>query len=60
MFEARELMCLWDGLSALAVSPLLRDNSEAEEFILTVADKIEKQLADMGYVFDGNCKYPGN
>lgn len=60
MFDDRELMCIWDALSVLMIRPELANILEAELFILAIADKIEKELAERGYEFDGTCRYPGD
>ena len=47
--QPSELMCLWDALANLVVHPRLAHSEEAEAFILTIADKLEKELARQGY-----------
>jgi hypothetical protein len=52
-FTAQELMFIFDAVAFYAARPVFDDLPEVEAFFLAIGEKCEKELADLGYTFDG-------
>jgi hypothetical protein len=55
-----ELMFVFDAVAYYAARPVFDDLPEAEAFFLSIGEKCEKELADLGFTFTGDAEVPLN
>jgi len=54
----QEIMFVFDAVAYYAARPVFDDLPEAEAFFLSIGEKCEKALADLGYTFTGDAEVP--
>ena len=59
-FTAHDLMCMYDAMLHYTIRPEFRDCDVIAAYHLGILEKIEKELAEFGFSYNGYVEYDLN